>query len=677
MYKKINRLNFESFGFISEIDSIFNKYSRLFFNELEYTLIIRFMESNHSNFRGEETRLLRKYKSKLESDNELQSIPCDFVEGNIIEILDGLLSNKMEEELITSSGLRELSNTKKKSQNQREMISFKEYLQTDYKNKTSINEFVDSFKKYSEKISSKDKLYERPIYFLLYRVRNTIVKTMNEREYTIKYMNTYLKELSKEFMNVLFCKIIETNFFNLTRRDKLKIYKEIEECMFGDFLMMVRLGKNMEEGDELVEKIKREIEENFLRERLVEKSFNSFLRVMNDFDEEGVIKWFDEEYVSLLKRETEYICDEFDVSCEINTRFVKQNLKKILVGSILEGSSDKENTIKEGFYNITLENKGNIIHKHNEKYLKNSTFSVALNVQGIEIEAKFLDIHIGNINLLSNEKFEGWQLEKYGGNKRDIIFNADESQKSSSWAIVNEIKCGAYDYEKAVLIARRKLNDFLNHLYYFISKENQIDYNIMYSTIVFNEDKRITHWTNLGKLDIVESKKIDDIDLDLLDFLIAFEESSNSVKQNLTKAINLFIEFCKSTNPEKKAYFLGQLLREIFKEESEENVALFSSIIVAGINYDKNDVTYKEMRLWLFEDFKELLEISISKGNIPLKERVLDRFKVFSRNIIGTLLFNLFPENKSICEKITKNDLIGWILYINPEDKLIESGGEK
>ncbi|MFE0341673.1 hypothetical protein ACFW0L_08340 [Priestia megaterium] len=679
MYKKINRASFESFNFGDKVNSIFNKYNKLFFDELEYTFLVKTMESKHFSFLEEEASFLRMYKQELESSSKFEIIPSKLSPSNDIEILDGLLSRKIEGELITSTDLDELNNNQKNSKSETTLLSFGEYLQTDVycRHQSSINSYENSFKRYYKELSI-EKLYDRPLYFLLYRVRNNIIKYINERTYTIKYINKYLEELSKEFTSILYLKIIEMNFSKLNIKDKLKIYEQIQSHMIHELFMELRLGRTFEEGNELVTKVKEKIKRDSLGEKITKKSFHYFLQTLDHFDEEIVFKWLDEDYMVILENATKYLCEDLGFAFNVKSNFVKQNFKKIILGSILDASDDIEKTLEEGLSSITTKIKSEILNKHNDKYLKQSTFSVALNVEGLETEHDFLEMHINNINLLSNERFEGWQFEKFAHNNKSIIYKVDESEKASIWAIVNEVKCGVYDYEKAVLVAREKLRNFLNGLYYFIAKEGEMSYKISYSSIVFNEDQKITHWTNLGRMDVMDSKRIDEIDIDLIDFLISYEKSSNPIKINLAKAINLFIDFCRSADPGKKAYYLGNILHTIFKGESKEKVALLSSIIVAGINYDKDDVTYKSMRIWLYEDFKELLEIFNIEGHTALKERILDRFKVFSRNIIGTVLLNLFPEESEIDgTNLNIENLISWILYINPESDFIKlRGGE-
>lgn len=79
------------------------------------------------------------------------------------------------------------------------------------------------------------------------------------------------------------------------------------------------------------------------------------------------------------------------------------------------------------------------------------------------------------------------------------------------------------------------------------------------------------------------------------------------------------------------------------------------------------------MRLWLYEDFIELFELASQIGYEALKERIVERFKMFCKNVIGTVLFNLVTIEES--EDYDFKDILAWILYINPANDLI--GGDQ
>ena len=120
-----------------------------------------------------------------------------------------------------------------------------------------------------------------------------------------------------------------------------------------------------------------------------------------------------------------------------------------------------------------------------------------------------------------------------------------------------------------------------------------------------------------------------------------------------------------------KTRHLIKIWETIFTTQDIHKLSLYCSIIIAGTNYNSNDITYKDLRKILYEDFLEFINSSRKEINFLLIEETFERFKVFTKTIIGTYLFNT-PLNDSINYDL--KDILNWILYINPNDEFISRG---
>jgi hypothetical protein len=175
---------------------------------------------------------------------------------------------------------------------------------------------------------------------------------------------------------------------------------------------------------------------------------------------------------------------------------------------------------------------------------------------------------------------------------------------------------------------------------------------------------------NFGERKRFEPKEMDDIDIELINFINKYFSSSCEWKNIIISALGSYMSTLKSKSIDQKIELQSKIIKQIFHmKDNVDDLAFYAATIIAGSNISKDNATYRQMRLWLFEDFKELLNISNANDKyLVLKERIYDRFKVFCRNIIGTVLFNLdkIDDMQGDIEQI-----INWIAYMYPNDKLI------
>ncbi|ODP26692.1 hypothetical protein PTI45_03943 [Paenibacillus nuruki] len=112
------------------------------------------------------------------------------------------------------------------------------------------------------------------------------------------------------------------------------------------------------------------------------------------------------------------------------------------------------------------------------------------------------------------------------------------------------------------------------------------------------------------------------------------------------------------------------MLRSIFYDlKNDHEIAFFSSIIVAGHNYNKSDMSYGEMRLLLRNDFEEFFRLSNESGNQLLKERILERFKVFCKIIFKEFLDHNINFNKNT--EVSLINIAEWKLEYYPDAERI------
>ncbi|MEG8975257.1 hypothetical protein U8Y98_00785 [Priestia megaterium] len=669
MYKKISKINFVSNAFIPKIDIHFENCTDNFIDELENSLFVSALYSkriftlfNELPFSVDQLAFLREVIS------DTHTFRIDLSEDIMIEILDVILHLRMEGFLSEPFNFQEEKNEKKAKPI--EFMPFKKFV-----NERDINLNLDSYAEntieefegiLNEKYKNKN-YYQKPPYFLLYRSRNILSKLINNRNFSIKIIEKFLKEVKNDLRIYLYKKIIQENLESLTDKDKKAVYEEIQEYLIRDSLSDLRLGKTFEDGNLAIKITKQKIDDYNIKKLVEEEIYNDFLKEFSSSSDLNLESWVNK-YVDLFKGKLQDFKGDFDeyLDC-IDFRYDKKRIDMIVLGSILSNSKNYQQLIDEAYRSLSSEEKASVVERVKERYLKTSEFTIALRVKDLITENKFLYNEMNDdIYALSKEMFNGWQHDLYkDSNENRTIVNFNDND-SYTWFIVKNIKCGIEDVENACNIARDKLSQMLNFLYYFISNESEMNFTIDNVHVSFNHDTKKRTYGNGNSSNLPEPKRIDDLDKNLIKFMNEFYQNDSLHRYHVQAAINYYIKLCRTEDITEKINCEVNILKNIFREENLEKVALYSSIIIAGTNYDNDDVTYGEMRQWLYEDFTEFFQLASQQGHFFAKERVCERFKVFCKNIIGTLLFNLIPMKEEIHYDV--QDIIKWILYINPDN---------
>lgn len=118
--------------------------------------------------------------------------------------------------------------------------------------------------------------------------------------------------------------------------------------------------------------------------------------------------------------------------------------------------------------------------------------------------------------------------------------------------------------------------------------------------------------------------------------------------------------------------YLKSVITSLFDSQDHKQLAAACSVFIAGVNYRGTAVTFGNMRIWLYEDFLEFFMLSDTPGKTALKERVVERFKVFCKNIFVTTFLNFDLGNNK--RKGTILDLVSWLLFVYPSDRPIREG---
>lgn len=699
MYKRIERFGFSSNQFIKEIDDVFEMDCNKFMNEIEYVLLKKYYPSDMfnedntikdfdcRNYNDEELLnkfILKKYIDILSND-EFIDFSIDFSGEECVEILDAILTQKLDDELsvnVAAAKAIKKNRNDKKEEDEKDFIKFKEYISKYNFSNRKISDFRGFVKENYLDTTQNNFIQDyinRPLYFIIYRVRNNIIKTLNHRRYSVKLLEKYIKDLKEKFKILLYKKIIQLNFAKIDIDKINAIYNVIEEEFLHQYLLDYRLGKTEKDGTKISSEVKKIIQELGIQENIKKELFQSFSKLFENYNEDDNVLWlrkYEDKFVIYIKKSSQL--DGFDVGKEKNYQFNITricDLFRIHTVSQIFSKLDKDNItilINSAYKAINMDEKADFIKEISGKFLELSNFTVALQVKDLVVKDEIFELKIADISFLSYELFKSWQYEIQTGMKVEEphIFESD-TKETHIYVLVKNVVAAREDTEKAMELAKEKLIKTLNMLYFFISREDEINFQIEPLTLILNNNCN-TFSVSFGDVKRFEPKEIDDVDIELINFINKYFSSNYQWKNVVINALGSYMSLLKSKSVDQKIELQSKIIKQIFnKWDNVDDLAFNAAIIIAGSNISKDNATYRQMRLWLFEDFKELLNISnVNDKCLVLKERIYDRFKVFSRNIIGTILFNLdtIDDTRADIEQI-----IDWIAYMYPNNKLIRS----
>lgn len=650
MYKRIR--GFEAIndtGVIGEIKGIQYQYLDSFISRLKNSLIIKYVEGNIKRFDEREIRticLMKDTKGNFEIDVD---------EEFALIILSEIFKHQMTTEMTLSK-----DDFEKRSEIQH--ISFEEFML-----KEDIN-IGESFKSIDEIFSIEE--INIPIYFSSYRARYVILSKIKNRKFSNKYLDKLMNEIKSSFIEYVENKFIETKIEDLGDSNIEKIFNFLIEDALTSLFYTYRLGKTFEESEAIIGEVRESIEKDGLINIIKAELINEFKSVFSKLIEKESFEQWSQRMLEVMNT---HLSSKGYNNIELKSRYEKfrEFLKKYLYVKS-EGTVEEIKTILS---KIDIEIESTLLKDTVKSYFSLFDYTCVVRVEGLVTNKKILiDNLTENIEMLSYNMFLSWREEieeemNYKGNIK-VFDEVPLKERNSVWLKVKGIKC-AKDTDMAYETAIKRLKEQLDFLHYFVGGRNEnYTYTIADPYVLMNHDLKMV---TVGHKQLIKYPKIvDDFDSNLMNFLVDIFDSNQILHKRVIKAMSLYSQMKITEDINSKFLYLTSIIRTLFKT-SNEKMAIYSAIIVSGINYDKKDLKYVEMRKWLLQDFNDFIELANDFEREYLKEEIFERFEVFVKNILGTYMFNI---PKSV-DSVSIEDIISWIMFITPNNNYINSKGEQ
>ncbi|MDR6717405.1 hypothetical protein [Paenibacillus sp. 2003] len=659
MYKKIKTWNFDS---NNPFDEMLSKYMTAIFDKIELALWKIYLKNTpvekvHGN------QIIQYYLDnhlQLQWDtdlfNEEATLPI------VIELLDYLLTSKMED------FLREDLRTEEKLEEPNTInLTFSQFLEQYKKSESNLVDYTNELLYKNIRQESG----EKPLYFLLYRLRNNLLIGYESRNYSIKHIRKSLEYLYKKIEDLLREHILYTHCDRLTKDSITQLTNQFQLLIISRYANELRIGKNADEGERIYsEAISQFKDLDEIKE--LASSYSQKLEdlIKGDMNVSILLDWYDSYSEDI--REAASCIQEIPLKVLSNQRVSMTNtLRNMIVNRIIV-HTDFGVVLEQAFNALDNEQIKHLVNQMCLERLNDVVYTVALHVKHLKADNSFSRLEFRDYVFLSDALFEGWQSEITKG--FDIphrISAPDEPQKEYTWVLVNNTKAANGDLEMAITRAENKLKSRISLMYFFATREEEHEFTISDRYVAYNNDINSVSFGSSSKKTIPYSpKSIDDFDSTLIDLLLNFDLKESQWRQSILKASENFDHFCRTFDVNDQLKYLKAMLTSLFEPvEHPSKLAAACSIFISGTNYNQSNVTYGDMRVWLFEDFLEFFNIADVSGKEALKERIVERFKVFCKSIFFTTLINFDSIKLDLKESIF--DIIDWLLYIFPNDQFI------
>lgn len=567
------------------------------------------------------------YLKKIESKMLLISLYEYYLREEMVEYLDFF---DLDKENITNE--RKINE------------KFRDFIKNN--NQNHLEDFDIEIKELFKDNKSIRKIYiNRPTYFLLYRIRNNLLRETKKTkcsEYFIKssiqkirrfYSEKYIYEFNKEF------------FLSIKEIDKMKkeVFNHIEES----FLDCIRNGKTISVGNELSANFKNAI-----------KNDESYIKLKNEYV--NLIKIEDgyeitkEKYKTFLEMYNDIAIKYFDNKTEINTSWIKNDLNMFFSYCVAEYIVDSlpDDKIQNIDKCKIKEIENQTIDYIKNQILRTETYNVFMKIENIDLKQQNI-IKVSNLTFINGKELKAnmnryLQFESTELGKR--FFNLNNIQENDVYVKVEKIKAYKNDSEFISNVVLNKIDDIINVIYFCTARDDSKIYKLGNQMIIIGSgnNKLVKYLNNEGRIDIplFSNEWIDKTFTEYSKYTKSIIESINEfnkIVSDNTLDIGLMIESNRKLLNEIDVYSLSRVM----------------AVLIAGTNIFKyNNVSYLELRFWLIEDYIEFFN-----EELPKDQFIKERFQNFYKRVINIIFsYSDLKRNNLI------KDLQNWILKIFPND---------
>lgn len=346
--------------------------------------------------------LIKERVLEIDTASKIENIfDLDMIESK--KLLISLYEYYLREEMVEYTDFLEIDKVKEKKGEKIE-----ENFRTFLSNKND-KDYIEDFDKEINKVFKNQQLMRkiyvnRPKYFLLYRIRNNILKEVRIKTCSEKHFRNMIKDIKNQYCELYLNQYNKDFFYKINEFENFK--KDILNHVEKELLDNIRNGKVINIGNELANKFKQDIKKDEEENNLIDE----YMHIINK--EEGFeilqkkVLNFQQKYINISKK---YIDD----NTKINERWLKEDIKTFLLYCTIQyiignnGEKEIEDVTQQEMNDIDI----SIISYLKKQYLKKEKYDVFIKINNIEIEQKE-KIQISNVIFIKSRELKN-DINKY------------------------------------------------------------------------------------------------------------------------------------------------------------------------------------------------------------------------------------------------------------------------
>lgn len=523
--------------------------------------------------------------------------------------------------------------------------NFKTFI-NNYKDEKYLEDFDIKVKKMFKDREAIKKIYiNRPTYFLLYRIRNNLLREINKTKCSENFIKNSIKQIKRFYTEKYIDEYNKKFFFTIKKFDEMKneIFNHIEE----EFLDWIRNGKTVNAGNELVVKFKNAIQKDIEYNKLK----NEYINLIKIEDGYEATK---EKYEKLQEKYNKIAFKYLDAKTKINANWIKNDLNIFFSYCTVEYIVDSlsEDRIQNIDNCKIKEVENETIEYIKTKIIKKEIYNVFIKIENVDLQQQNV-MKVSNLTFIKGKELK-INIDKYLQTEctkfEKDFFKLDKIQENDVYVKVEKIEAYKSDSEFICNIAFKEINDIVNLIYFYTARDKSKRYKLGNQLLIIensNNNKLVKYLTREGIFDIP----------------LVSNEWMNNIFTGYGKNVKLIIEAINEFNKIINENTLDiELLiksnKKLLNENDVYNLSRDMAILIAGTNIFRYTVSYLDLRFWLIEDYIEFFS-----EELPNDQFIQERFLNFYRRVINIIFsYSDLKRNNLI------KDLQNWILKIFPDD---------
>lgn len=398
MYQRKFRMELSSSTFSDPVEeSLTNCFSQ-FMDCVEHSLWKKYLDKYPE---AKDIDLINHYLEFHLDCEELKALDeIDVPPRVVVELLDNILTSKINELLLVP-----IQQLEEKPESEIPSVTFQEYLDT--VKKVDLDLYVIGISLETE-LEVQPEFEKKPLYFVLYRLRSNLLYSIDDRMYSMKYIEKSMDNFKREFEKILLDQVLYNNIALLTDEHIQHISIDCQNTLIHSFSSELRSGRTLEAGNEIYKEVSQKIRETVELGNITDEYRKRLKHLIKEgLNETKLRSWAYSYWVDFYEYVSSIVKPNHDINHIEKQLF--QFVHQAIVRALLEHGNHEE-ILKTAYNNLYAERTEDLFKWMSEEWLKFVNYTVCLRVKNLTA-SEFSRLSLKDVEFKSRELFESWQYE--------------------------------------------------------------------------------------------------------------------------------------------------------------------------------------------------------------------------------------------------------------------------